>query len=71
MNCENNIHTNDVPSPIDLKDPIQAKQWAAEVNLKRPWRYDIFQMYVDSILAFNTNVQYLNWVQAQAIWLSF
>ncbi len=59
MNCENNIHINDVRSPIDLKDPIEAKQWAAEVNLKRPWRYDIFQMYVDSILALNPNAHVL------------
>jgi len=28
----------DVPSPIDLRDPKDARQWAATAEEKRPWR---------------------------------
>ena len=30
----------DIPSPIDLKDPLHATQWAKEANLKRPYRIE-------------------------------
>lgn len=44
------IELNDVPSPIDLRNPDEALQWANEVNLKRPWRYEIFDYYVQYTL---------------------
>ena len=39
----------DVPSPIDLKNPKDALQWAQEANEKRPWRYYFFDYYVTYI----------------------
>ena len=39
----------DIPSPIDLRNSQDALEWAMEVNIKRPWRYDFFQKYVDVI----------------------
>lgn len=27
----------EVASPIDLRKPEDAAQWASEVNIKRPW----------------------------------
>lgn len=33
-----------VPSPIDLQDMADARQWAAEANGKRPYRADIMQV---------------------------
>lgn len=35
----------DVLSPIDLRNEMDAVQWANEVNVKRPWRYEIFDDY--------------------------
>lgn len=35
----------DVLSPIDLRNEADAVQWANEVNIKRPWRYEIFDDY--------------------------
>jgi SAM-dependent methyltransferase len=34
-------HDQDVPSPIDLRDPADAATWAAEADAKRPWRAQI------------------------------
>jgi SAM-dependent methyltransferase len=31
----------DVPSPIDLRDPVDAAEWAATAEVKRPWRTEI------------------------------
>lgn len=39
----------DVLSPIDLRNEVDAVQWANEVNVKRPWRYEIFDDYVAEI----------------------
>ena len=39
----------EVPSPIDLRNPKDAMEWANEANIKRPWRYDFFDMYVHKI----------------------
>src|SRR5262245_59061112 len=36
----------DVPSPIDLRDPTDAKQWAATAMAKRPWREAFFRAFV-------------------------
>ncbi|MGE8539835.1 class I SAM-dependent methyltransferase [Acinetobacter sp. ANC 3813] len=44
------IGIDEVPSPIDLRNPDDALQWANEVNLKRPWRYEIFDYYLQEIL---------------------
>lgn len=39
----------EVASPIDLRNPEDAAQWASEVNMKRPWRYDFFDYYAELI----------------------
>lgn len=31
----------DIPSPIDLRDPADATVWAREADIKRPWRAQI------------------------------
>jgi SAM-dependent methyltransferase len=31
----------DVPSPIDLRDPVDAAAWAETADVKRPWRAEI------------------------------
>ena len=36
----------DVPSPIDLRNPTDAEQWAATAMSKRPWRKDFFRAFV-------------------------
>ena len=43
------MSVQDVPSPIDLKNPQDALQWANDANEKRPWRYDFFDYYVNLI----------------------
>ncbi|MFW2098747.1 class I SAM-dependent methyltransferase [Acinetobacter johnsonii] len=40
----------DIPSPIDLKDPLHATQWAKEANIKRPYRIKFFEHYISQIL---------------------
>ena len=40
INQIKNTEILEVASPIDLKDPQAALQWANEANVKRPWRYD-------------------------------
>lgn len=39
----------DVASPIDLRNPQDALEWANEANEKRPWRYDFFDYYANLI----------------------
>lgn len=41
--------TKDVPSPIDLRNLSDAKEWQDTANIKRPWRQDFFQFYVEDI----------------------
>lgn len=43
------MSVQDVPTPIDLKNPQDALQWANEANEKRPWRYEFFDYYVNLI----------------------
>ena len=43
------MNIQDVPSPIDLRNPQDALNWANEANDKRPWRYDFFDYYVSFI----------------------
>lgn len=35
----------DVPSPIDLRDPVDAREWADTAQHKRPWRIDFFEAF--------------------------
>ncbi len=39
----------EVESPIDLRSTHDALTWANEVNIKRPWRYEFFELYVQQI----------------------
>lgn len=32
------VSSDDVPSPIDLRDAADAHEWASEADRKRPWR---------------------------------
>lgn len=51
----------EVPSPIDLRNPKDAMEWANEANIKRPWRYDFFDMYAHKINNLNIeNIQILD-----------
>ena len=34
-------HDEDVPSGIDLRDPVDAADWAATADSKRPWRTEL------------------------------
>lgn len=43
------MNINEVASSIDLRNLNDASEWAAEVNIKRPWRYEFFDAYVDEI----------------------
>jgi SAM-dependent methyltransferase len=43
----------DVPSPIDLRDPVVARQWAEEADAKRPWR-ERFRQEIAGILRTST-----------------
>ena len=43
------MNTLDVLSPIDLRNQVDASEWAREANVKRPWRYDFFDCYVQLI----------------------
>lgn len=36
----------DIPSPIDLKDPVQALQWVQDTVTRRPYRLDFFRAFV-------------------------
>lgn len=47
------MNIQEVASPIDLKDPDEALLWANEANLKRPWRYEFFDLYVNKIKSLN------------------
>lgn len=42
---------NDVPSPIDLRQMSDARQWADEAMAKRPWRTEFFAMFADLLAA--------------------
>ncbi len=41
----------DVLSPIDLRDPATARQWADEADRKRPWRAHIRSVIADQLIA--------------------
>lgn len=39
----------DVPSPIDLRTMVDAREWAETVSTKRPWREDFLRVFVDEL----------------------
>lgn len=41
----------DIPSPIDLRRPDHAQEWAETALQKRPWRPQFFQRFVQEIQA--------------------
>lgn len=41
--------SNDVPSPIDLRTPHDAKDWEATAMQKRPWRTEFFEAFARQI----------------------
>lgn len=43
------MNIKEVESPIDLRNLKDASEWAKEVNIKRPWRSEFFDMYVSEI----------------------
>ena len=49
----------DVLSPIDLRNEADAVQCANEVNVKRLWRYEIFDDYVAEISQHAPNARIL------------
>jgi SAM-dependent methyltransferase len=46
---------DDVPSPIDLRDPADAAQWAATAMAKRPCREAFFGSIVAELASLNSN----------------
>lgn len=40
---------HEVPSPIDLRQEKDAREWANTAMLKRPWRVDFFQAFSEEI----------------------
>ncbi|HZO46816.1 MAG TPA: class I SAM-dependent methyltransferase [Xanthobacteraceae bacterium] len=40
---------DDVPSPIDLRAMDDAREWAATVMSKRPWREQFFQQFIHEL----------------------
>ena len=45
----------DIPSPIDLRRPDHAREWADTALQKRPWRPQFFQRFVQEIQAITSN----------------
>lgn len=43
MSSSEQDHEQDVPSPIDLRDPRDATAWAETAEAKRPWRRELRQ----------------------------
>jgi ubiquinone/menaquinone biosynthesis C-methylase UbiE len=39
----------DVPSPIDFHDPVQAKIWEVETIRNRPWRPQFFSAFAENL----------------------
>ncbi|HSI44847.1 MAG TPA: class I SAM-dependent methyltransferase [Methylophilus sp.] len=47
---QDNKMNPEIPSPIDLKDPATAADWAQSALAKRPWRPEFFQAFAETIL---------------------
>ena len=41
----------DIPSPIDLTDPAQARAWIEDTERRRPWRSSVFAAFVERLNA--------------------
>ncbi len=41
----------DVPSPIDLRQMVDAREWADEAMVKRPWRTEFFAEFAEQLVA--------------------
>jgi SAM-dependent methyltransferase len=39
----------DVPSPIDFRDPVQARAWEADTVARRPWRPEFFAAFASEL----------------------
>lgn len=44
----------DIPSPIDLRRPDHAQEWAETALQKRPWRPQFFQRFVQEVQAISS-----------------
>ncbi len=40
---------NDIPSPIDLRNLTEARDWAESAMVKRPWRKDFFEAMIHEL----------------------
>lgn len=47
----------DVPSPIDLRDPMDAQAWADTADQKRPWRTEFFEVFARQLQQASPPVQ--------------
>jgi SAM-dependent methyltransferase len=45
------VADEDVPSPIDFHDPVQARKWEQETIVNRPWRPAFFAAFVSALNA--------------------
>src|SRR5262245_21595360 len=45
---------DDVPSPIDFHDPVQARAWVEDTVRRRPYRTDFFAAFVEALNRKNT-----------------
>lgn len=41
----------DIPGKIDFRKPAQARAWAEEANVKRPWREEFFHLFARELLS--------------------
>jgi SAM-dependent methyltransferase len=44
---KDDTETEDIPSPIDLRDPRDAIAWAAAADVKRPWRRELRRLIAE------------------------
>lgn len=45
------MNLDDVPSPIDLRSMVDAREWADTALSKRPWRMAFFNSFADTLTA--------------------
>ena len=46
---------NDISSPIDLRNYEDAFEWQETANVKRPWRKDFFDYYVELMRTYHSD----------------
>lgn len=44
-----NADFEDIPSPLDFHDPMQARAWVADTVVKRPWRPRFFEAFAQAL----------------------